>query len=263
MSDTLAIMPTFIRSQDDLDVTHIAMKTLRETSDAELLVVDDGSPAETDLMDQLGSLCREWATDYIPKEENEGFATTVNWGLRQARGAGQNALLVNADMHFMNNDWLNEMRETDGDVVGALLLYPNGLVQHAGIYFSVINRIFDNIYRLAPHTLDLVQRPRICPVTGALMFIRNETLVNVGMYDENFKMGFEDVDYCHEVFKSGRKCVYNPSVVAIHHESLFRRNNPSDKLIRWSEQSWHYLHQKHKGHSFAEYVPTMLEPEDF
>jgi GT2 family glycosyltransferase len=104
--------------------------------------------------------------------------------------------------------------------------------------------------------------PRICPVTGALMLIRYETIKKIGIFDENFKMGFEDVDYCHMVFQAGMKCAYEPRAEAVHHESLFRRNNPSERLQKRSEESWQYLHEKHKGMGFADYVPTMIWDEE-
>ena len=78
--------------------------------------------------------------------------------------------------------------------MGPLLLYTNGLVQHAGVYFSVITRRFDHRYRLAPRALAQVQKGITCPVTGALQYIRYETIKKIGIYDENFKMGYEDID---------------------------------------------------------------------
>lgn len=255
-------MPTFVSTEDELQVTLNAIASLTQTCDAQLLVIDDESPRKN-LAKALEEACEEMGAEFGRNENNSGFARTVNVGLRRARDEGKDALLVNADMFFMNNGWLDHMRANSADVVGALLLYPNGLVQHAGIFFSVLTRNFDHIYRLMPHTVPLAQKPRICPVTGALQLIRNDVLVNVGMYDENFRMGYEDVSYCHDVFASGRVCAMEPRAVAVHYESLFRNGSPSEKLQEWSETSLAYLHEKHKGHSFAEYTPTMLIAEDY
>ena len=54
-------------------------------------------------------------------------------------------------------------------------------------------------------------------------------LERVGPYDPEFRMGYEDVDYCLRVFQAGFACVYEPAISAIHHESLFR-SRPDEKL---------------------------------
>lgn len=262
MSETLAIMPTFIRSQNDFNVTAHAIGSFLNTCDQDLLVVDDHSP-NLNLVEALEDMgAGEERVSFEFRPTNDGFAKTVNMGLRRARRYGQNALLVNADIEFMDNGWYERMIENSADVVGALLLYPNGLVQHAGVFYSIITRRFDHRYRQAPRTLAQVSDPCRCPVTGALMLIRHNTMKRVGILDENFKMGFEDVDYCHMVFQAGMECAYEPQAVAIHHESLFRRRDPSKRLQDRSEESWHYLHEKHKGMEIADFVPTMIWDEE-
>lgn len=258
MADTLAIMPTFLRSKEDLILTENAIRSLRDTCDADLLVVDDYSP-DLQLAVRVEEICEEVGAEFDRRPQNDGFSRTVNVGLRRARKTDRHALLVNADIEFIGNGWFDHMRQNPAAVVGALLLYPNLLIQHAGVYFSVIVREFDHIYRGAPMTLAQAHEPRICPVTGALQLIKHETLKKIGIYDENFRMGYEDVDYCHQVFKSGMQCAYEPQAQAIHHESMFRKRDPSKQLVEWQQQSWEYLHQKHAGHNFADYVPTLME----
>ena len=259
-ADTLAILPAYVRNQNDLAVTTGAIRTLRKTCDADLIVVNDGSPfrlaraALDDLAEELGFVHRVSA-------ENQGFSYSVNVGLRVAKGGGQNALLVNSDIFFLDNGWLDHLRANDADVVGALLLYPNGLVQHAGIFYSIINRRFDHIYRLAPHSLKQVKAPRICPVTGALMLIKHPTLIDIGVLDENFRFGYEDIDYCHMVFQAGLRCAYEPLAEAVHHES-WTAHDPDDKHRQWMQDGWAYLHEKHRGHAFSSYVPTLIGWDD-
>lgn len=258
MNQTVAVVPTFIRNKQELDVTEKAINTLRETSNAYLCVVDDCSPYEgtQEALEALG------VDKLILKEKNEGFSHTVNKGLAFALENKTHAVLVNADIEFTNDEWLPAMEENEADVVGGLLIYPNNLIQHAGIYFSVIYRAFDHILRMAPANIEKAQQPRICPVTGALQLIKYETLKEVGLYDEGFRLGWEDVAYCHDVFIAEKKCVYEPKAVAIHHESLFRGKNPSKQIIDWQRQSWNRLHERFAGHDFSAYVPTLLSWDD-
>ena len=258
MKETVAVVPTFIRNKIELDVTEKAINTLRETSNAFVCVVDDGSPFDGvhEAFEALG------VDKLVLKEKNEGFSHTVNHGLRFALENKTDAVLVNADMEFTNDEWLPAMEANEAGVVGALLTYPNNIIQHAGVYFSVIYRSFDHILRFAPANISEAQKPRICPVTGALQLIKYDTLKTVGLYDETFRLGWEDVAYCHDVFMAGEKCAYEPKATAIHHESLFRGKNPSKQILEWQRQSWDRLHERFAGHDFSEYVPTLLNWHD-
>ena len=140
--------------------------------------------------------------------------------------------------------------------MGALLLYPNGLVQHAGLYFSPIANMFEHRYRYVSGNLREVRSRLVCPVTGAFQYITAETLEKIGPYDPEFRMGFEDVDYCLRVFQAGLECVYEPAVQAIHHESLFR-SRPDEKVMRWQEHSLTHLRQKWADVPIANLAPSL------
>lgn len=260
----LAIVPTYLRTLIDLQVLDTALRSLRATAgDAcDVLVVDDGSPEH---VAQLRVLADRHHADVVAKSQNDGFATTVNVGLRRALAEERDAILVNADLEFgLTQDWLGLMlRQQRSDdkgpasVVGALLLYPNGLIQHGGIYFSLLSREFGHRFNYGPGDLPEAQIATTCPVTGALQFIRHECLEKVGIYDETFKLGWEDVDYCIRVWLSGGECVYQPGIRAFHHESFFR-GRPDEKIQRWTEDSWMRFCGKYSDTSFAEFVPDLM-----
>lgn len=259
--NTLAVIPTFIREERHLNLARNTVKTLKASSDCDIFVIDDGSPLEKESRELLIEFNEMGCKTYW-KGENEGFSRTVNHGLRQARDRGMNAVLVNADIEFIQKGWVERWEAREEAVCGALLLYPNTLIQHAGIYYSVIRREFDHIYRMAPGDLELAHQERICPVTAALQFIRHDTLKEIGLYDESFRLGYEDVDYCQRVFVSGRQCVYDPHVIAVHHEGQIRSRKADDKIKAWSKHSWEYLHEKWVGHDFSEYIPTLITELD-
>lgn len=258
----LAIIPTYLTEKRDLQLTFLAISTLKKTAaDCDLLVVDDGSPDRA-LLDELHKASEEFSFEVEARPSNEGFARAVNVGLRRALDSDQDAVLINADIQFIDDGWLDRMLANPADVVGAFLLYRNGLIQHAGVYYSVVYRHFDHIFRFAPGSLKAALVPRICPVTAALQLIRNKTLQEVGIYDEDFRMGYEDMDFCHRVFEAGGECRFEPSARAIHLESMFRGKADNAKLQRWQEESWEHLHEKWAGHSFGAYTPTLLLDDD-
>jgi GT2 family glycosyltransferase len=253
----LAIIPSFISTPEDRGLLAATIDSIKETAgdDVEILVVDDGSPAPEGI-DGLGA-------EVVFKDENTGFSSTVNVGLQRALEEGRNAFLINADIEVLTKNWVEVCERQPGmvsdkraAVVGALLLYPNGLIQHAGIFFSLLTRTFDHLYKFGPWNLPEALEADVRPVTGAFQFIRHETLTNVGLYDETFKLGWEDVDYCLRVLLSGRECIYQPAVRALHHESVFRGRG-SEKVSRWQGESYLRLMTKYQDQSFAGLVPTL------
>jgi GT2 family glycosyltransferase len=220
------------------------------------MLIDDGSP----LKEQVVILFEHFDETYkdlefVHKAENKGFSATVNVGLEEALRTGQDAVLINADIEFNNDEWLDNMVNTDADIVGARLLYPNATIQHAGIYFSSLTKGFDHRFMGAPHNLPEAMIPCECPVTGALQYLSHSVLEDIGVYDEEFKLGYEDVDYMIRAIQRDHKSVYNPEVAAIHHESAFRKGIHEE----WQSESLQHLMQKHKGVWFTDIAPTMME----
>lgn len=268
MPKPLAIVPTYVRKMIDVEVFETMLTSLRATAEdtVDVMVVDDGSPAP-DLVKALREICGRFEAILMEKKHNDGYSHTINVGLRKCLLEGRDAITVNSDIEFgLTKDWVGLMQrqqrsngEGPASIVGALLIYPSGLIQHGGIYFSMLTRDFGHRYAYGPGTLAEAQIAAVCPVTGALQFIRHECLQQVGLYDESFKLGWEDVDYCVRAWLSGRECVYQPGIRAVHHESFFRgQGRADDKIARWTNESWMRFVAKYAEVSFAEFVPNML-----
>jgi GT2 family glycosyltransferase len=261
MPKPLVIVPQYLTEESDIEVTMDAVRSVRKTvSDSvDILAVDDCSP-QPELVDAIRGGFDRYETELVVKDENSGFSKTVNVGLQRALDEGRDAVLLNADVEISTPGWVKicqkakDAHDRPAAIVGALLLYPSGLIQHAGIYFSLLTRTFDHMYKFGPANLPEALRTRVCPVTAAFQYIRHDTLVKVGLYDENFHMAHEDVDYCVRVFLAELQCVYEPRVRGFHAEAMFR-GKPSPKLAEWQEKSWIYFAQKYSTQSFAGMVP--------
>ena len=260
---TLAIVPVYLRSEPELDVLLKCLVSLQATApDAQVLIVDDHSPAAGPAQ-MVEAAAEELGQAYVRKDANSGFAATVNVGLEVALAHGLDAVLVNADIEFTQPGWLDVMRaRTDSQgrpaaVVGARLLYPNGLLQHAGVFFSRLNRGFAHRFNHGPGDLPEAQLPCRCPVTAALQLIRLETLASIGIYDESFGLAHEDMDYCLRTFEAGLECIYEPAAVALHHESLFRGTR-SKKIEDMHKRSIVRLLEKHGATDMSPWTPEIL-----
>jgi GT2 family glycosyltransferase len=260
---TLCIIPAFVRNDGELEVLLRCLVSLRATApEAEVLVVDDASPAD-ELIAGLRVACEELAIGLVEQEDNSGFSATVNVGLEYALATGRDAVLVNADIEFIERGWLERMlarTDTAGRpaaVVGARLLYPNGLIQHAGIFLSPLHRAWLHRFHYGPADLPEALVPTRCPVTGALQLIRHQTLERVGLYDVGYKMSFEDVDYCLRVFDAGLDCIFEPTVVAKHHESFFR-GKADGKIAKWTRDSTARMLSRWGATDLSQWVPEVL-----
>lgn len=255
--NNLIVIPTYISKKEHIDLLETCLNSIRKTTEKgqPIVIVDDCSPGVDDGHDWAELLANKHSAKYIKNEENLGFSKSVNKGLKLALEQNQNAILVNQDIEFIETNWVDLMEAAGESVVGALLLYPNRIIQHAGIYFSQITRSFDHRFKGCVENQPEANRLFFCPVTGALQFISNECLHQVGLYDERFFLGYEDVDYCLRVIFSGRKCLYNSNVKAIHHESVIR----GTVNIYEQNQSYFDFVKKYKDVAFDGVAPTMFE----
>jgi GT2 family glycosyltransferase len=237
------------------ECVHSIRRTVSDTVD--VLIIDDRSPQPW-LVDVFAERYERSGFELIRKDVNEGFSRTVNVGLERARAQGREAILMNADIVMLTPGWLTRCRRAAASpaLVGARLLYPNGLIQHAGLYFSPLANVFEHRFRYAPGNLPEANTPTVRPVTGAFQYIPAALLERVGIYDAEFRMGYEDVDYCLRVFEAGFPCVYEPAITAIHHESLFR-SRPDEKLQRWHDLSLQHLRRKWSHLPVADLVGGM------
>lgn len=272
MLKPLVVVPTYLSKEGDIPMLMEALFSIEKTApgQTEILVVDDCSPEERfealrliQEKSQEGGRIDEPPFELHRKKVNSGFSQTVNVGMRIARHEARDVVLWNSDLVMQTPGWVGHCQRTVNEegtpaaVVGALLTYPNGLIQHAGINFSFLTRRFFERFKYGPGNLPAALKPVSLPVTGAFQYIRAETLMDVGIYDEQFKLGFEDVDYCVRVYKAGLDCVYNPNVRATHHES-FTRGHKSEKVIAWEAGSWQTFVEKYQGEGFQRFVPSVL-----
>ena len=184
----------------------------------EVIVVDNASSDET--AEQLSRLDN---IRFTRNTANLGFARASNQGAAMA--AGKYLLFLNNDTE-PTPGWLRSMvAEVEADpavaVVGSKLLYPDGTVQHGGVVFAYAGP--EPITPLHLHARQPAsashRRLELRAVTAACMLMRPEVFREHGGFDEAFVNGGEDIDLCLKVWRSGRKIVFTPASVVVHHES--------------------------------------------
>ncbi|HSD10670.1 MAG TPA: glycosyltransferase [Candidatus Binatia bacterium] len=193
----------------------------------EALLVDNQSwqPETQALLARLESDARYRLLRY---DNPFNWSEISNWAAEQA--SSDLLLFLNNDTEACREGWLIAMIEhaerPEVGAVGARLLYPNGLVQHAGVILG-LQGVANHAFRFSPAGdpgyLALAKSIRNCSaVTGACMMVRRRVFEEMGRFDERFGLAFNDVDFCLRLRERGYLIVYTPFAELIHFESITR-----------------------------------------
>lgn len=149
----------------------------------------------------------------------------VNNRAARAVAASDLILLLNDDVAPAAPDFLTrmvaEMRDPAVGIVGARLLYGNGLIQHAGVTMGLAH-LCEHAGRLQPGDaggISALTRD-VSAVTAACLLIRAELYAALGGMDENFAIALNDVDLCLRARARGARIVYCAQATLWHFESL-------------------------------------------
>jgi GT2 family glycosyltransferase len=148
-----------------------------------------------------------------------------------AQATGEWLLLLNDDVVPITSDWLGRMVAsvvapdgTAADIVGARLLYGNGMVQHGGVIMGLAN-LCEHAFRLSargdegPQGLGQLQR-QVSAVTAACMLVRRKLFESLGGFDEGFAIALNDVDFCLRLGQAGGRILFAGDIELYHFESL-------------------------------------------
>ena len=238
----------------------------------EVLVIDNGSDESETL-----EIINQWKF----REPNRFRCEVLNIDFNYSKinnyaanlAKGEYLLFLNNDTEVLTKDWIDAMVEQTQrpsvGAVGALLLYPDNTIQHAGVvgvggvaghshkYFSADSRgYFNQIQTINNYSA----------VTAACLMCRREVFESVGGFEEQLAVAFNDVDLCLKIFKSGYRNVYLPHVMLYHYESKSRgyEDNP-EKQARFTKEI-EYMQNKWKEFIWHDpcYSPNLTrQSEDF
>jgi GT2 family glycosyltransferase len=112
-------------------------------------------------------------------------------------------------------------------MVGFRLLNPNGTLQGSAGRLPTLRRVVMGLIqpratRKYVHTIE--DRPTEVPwLTGACLLLSRECLNEIGTFDEQYFMYYEDVDLCERARQAGWKIFHDPRWGMIHFNPYHRR----------------------------------------
>lgn len=195
---------------------------------AELVYVLDSPEHEAEVAHLLGGLHLAYGLpmQLVAMKRNGGFSAACNAGARQARG--EVLAMVNSDVIPAGNGWLPALigkldRRGRVGAVGPKLLYDDGSLQHAGLFFKRDSKgvwLNHHYFKGMPGSYGPANVERPVPgVTGACVVISRALFTELEGFDESYVIGdYEDSDLCLKVRRAGFGIIYAPDVALYHLE---------------------------------------------
>ncbi|MBC7475105.1 MAG: glycosyltransferase family 2 protein [Candidatus Sericytochromatia bacterium] len=228
MHFTVAI-PTYNRADFlKINIENI-LKQIRQTkSNGELLIVDDGSTDQTQLVLENYHLDNKDIFRYIISPINQGIAKTRNILVKQSQG--KYIIFIDSDVFPIDNLIQNHLDVLKENIIcqgNLLLTYDiknlnkkfNPLTDYSRAYFDTAN-----------------------------VSISRSKIIEAGYFDEKFsKYGWEDLELGMRLKKMGLKLIRKKNIYAYHYQPKINLNSLQDYLDKEESRALGaiYFYQKH------------------
>jgi hypothetical protein len=236
-------------------VTSILEKTSNTTA-VQIIVVDNCSEKQDYLA--LKDFCDHHSFENLTLVEskiNTGFGGGNMLGFHYANA--RYIAFVNNDTLFLNDclSILKSALENDNSIglVGGQSFSENGKRMIAFDHFASISKeLFgrDFLERLDPlqypkRKLEYVTPLKVNYVQGSFMFIRTSDFCDVGGFDTNIFLYYEETDLCKRLQKTGKSCYLIPDAKYVHYHGA---STPQNIAIKTELKiSLLYIIRKHYG----------------
>ncbi len=218
----LPALSIVIATRDRADLLQRCITSLRARTDypaIEIVLVDNGSrePAALALLDRL----RRQGCTVLRRPGPFNWSALNNDGVRAS--AGEIVVLMNNDVACIDPGWARALaaaclRPRVG-IVGALLLYEDGAVQHAGV---VVGPGAQAAHLWSGRLVSGARLQGLAAVTGACMAFRRSVFDRLGGLDEALPVTWNDVDLCLRLREAGLRVLLAREAVLVHAESATR-----------------------------------------
>ncbi len=177
--------------------------------------------------------------EWRPSEPGDfNYSAIVNYGVEQS--IGEYLVLLNNDTEVIEESWIEEMMgclmRPEVGVVGAKLLFADGLIQHVGMagnpegYFC---HVCQNLTRDALGPGYAAAMPGdYSMVTGACQMMRRSLFEELGGYDEELAVGYNDGDFCLRAREAGYAVTVCAHALLHHREFSSRGRESTDARLK-------------------------------
>lgn len=240
------LVSILIPNKDHIEELGTCISSIEEMSayrNYEILVIENNSTEQRtfDYYKELEQTYEHVRILYYDGEFN--YSKINNFGAHQAKG--EYLLLLNNDTELIAPEsiWelLSHAMRPEVGIVGARLYFPDDTIQHAGVivgYGGVAGHAFLGFAKDDPGYQNRIRCIQdYSAVTAACMMIPKKVYDEVGGLSEEYRVAFNDIDFCLKVREVGYLVVYNPYAELYHYESKSRGcDNTSEKMLRYQQE---------------------------
>lgn len=233
------LVSIIIPNKDEKDSLKLCIDSIKKKttySNYEIVIVENNSTT-TEIFDYYKELEKEKNIRVVTWEREFNYSAINNFGVKHAKG--ELILFLNNDVEVLSDRWMEELvantQRPEVGITGVKLLYPDGTIQHAGTVIGIGG--------IAGHMLvgmkgdrsgylnKAVTQMNYSAVTAACMMMKRSVFEELGGFEEQLAVAFNDVDLCLRTVASGHLVVYNPYVELRHYESKSRGAEDSEEKV--------------------------------
>ncbi len=224
----------------DISKCLLSLKELDIEWKYEIIIVDNHS----DYSDLINRLDTYPECDIISMESNKGYAFACNIA---AQNAVSNYLLfLNPDTLFVEDcispiiEYMN--KNTFAGACAPMLLNPDMSYQSSsgpqmGIILESLEAFF--MIRLYRKLWLIISKRRLMKkkpleagwVSGAFLLIRKDVFKQMGGFDEDFFLNYEDIELCSRLKNSGYSNLYFPALKCVHKGAVIQSKNMKSFVV--------------------------------
>lgn len=158
--------------------------------------------------------------------------------------------VANPDVRLLNDPFPELLACMDDPKVGLVaprVIDPSGNAEDSARYFPTPVNLAAKMLHLDEGRYPVVGDVPMAVdwVAGMFMLFRAEAFRDIGGFDEDFFLYYEDVDICARLWKAGWKVMLHPGVSVIHAAQRSSRRNP--RYTAWHISSMARYFAKHLG----------------
>lgn len=244
------LISIIIPTKDRVDLLSRCLESIIKKStyhNFEIIVVDNGS-ADVKTLDYFYEISNRMENCFVfPFSGPFNFSRINNFAARKAKG--DFLLFLNNDTEVITSDWLEEMlshvQRPGIGAVGVKLLFPDDRIQHAGVILGiggVAGHAFYSMPLGSPGYMEFATVTRNCmAVTAACLMMSKKLFEEVGGFDEELDVAYNDIDLCLRVVEKGHYIVWTPHTILYHYESASRGQALTEHNIQYFCRKWQFL----------------------
>jgi GT2 family glycosyltransferase len=240
-----------IPTRDRADLVFALLSSLRRhTADwdgIEIIVAVNGNPS-VETRSAFAEIERSFRPAKVVFDQTPFNWATINNEIVNERSNGDLLCFLNDDMLCITNHWdsrlQSQLSRDDIGVIGGRLLYPNGMIQHAGIVFFGDGTTSHEASGDSPAEGLYLDRTLVVhnvgAVTGAFLACRRSLFDELSGFDnERYAITSSDADFCVRARIAKKRVVYDPFLTWIHFESISRGQDSQSQKKQWRAEAEH------------------------